>query len=56
MEDDQVSEIEPMNTFSLEASVRKDLARYPDAILLTQVGSFYEVSSRAPLKLSQILH
>ncbi|GAA5897557.1 uncharacterized protein JCM6883_006736 [Sporobolomyces salmoneus] len=26
----------------LEASVRKDLEKYPDAILLTQVGSFFE--------------
>ncbi|GAA5876958.1 hypothetical protein JCM16303_006351 [Sporobolomyces ruberrimus] len=26
----------------LEESVRKDLERYPDAILLTQVGSFFE--------------
>lgn len=29
----------------LETSVRKDMERYPDAILLTQVGSFFEVSS-----------
>lgn len=29
----------------LETSVRRDLARYPNALLLTQVGSFYEVRS-----------
>lgn len=31
-------------TTALEASIRADLARYPDAILLTQVGSFFEVN------------
>jgi len=29
---------------ALETAVREYLERYPDAILLTQVGSFFEVS------------
>lgn len=33
----------------LERTVRRNLARYPDALLLTQVGSFFEVSSYAIL-------
>ncbi|GAA5851789.1 hypothetical protein JCM3766R1_006136 [Sporobolomyces carnicolor] len=47
----------------LEASVRKDLETYPDAILLTQVGSFFEsyfdqartVSSTLGIKLTSKL-
>ncbi|KAK4699646.1 hypothetical protein P7C70_g6613, partial [Phenoliferia sp. Uapishka_3] len=35
---------------ALEASVRRDLARFPDCLLLTQVGSFYEsYFEQAPL-------
>lgn len=36
---------------ALEVGIRRDLARYPDAILLTQVGSFYEVRSALTLSL-----
>ncbi|GJN92436.1 hypothetical protein Rhopal_005466-T1 [Rhodotorula paludigena] len=32
----------PVTMTALEAAIRKDLAAYPDAILLTQVGSFFE--------------
>ncbi|KAM0790603.1 hypothetical protein ACM66B_004468 [Microbotryomycetes sp. NB124-2] len=35
---------------TLETSIRKDMAKYPDALLLTQVGSFYEsYFEQAPL-------
>ncbi|GAA5916314.1 uncharacterized protein JCM6883_003919 [Sporobolomyces salmoneus] len=34
--------VDTKNMSALEASVRKDLERFPDAILLTQVGSFFE--------------
>lgn len=33
----------------LEVVIRGNLERYPDALLLTQVGSFYEVCPSAPL-------
>ncbi|KAK4052465.1 hypothetical protein OIV83_002267 [Microbotryomycetes sp. JL201] len=37
-------------TSSLELSIRSDMAKYPDALLLTQVGSFYEsYFEQAPL-------
>jgi hypothetical protein len=39
-------------TSMLETNIRRDLARYPDAILLTQVGSFFEVG---PFSLSHAL-
>lgn len=40
----EVGEEELTSTPSpLEAQLRRDLARYPQAILLTQVGSFFEV-------------
>ena len=32
----------------LESVIRGNLERYPDALLLTQVGSFYEVRRRKP--------
>ncbi|KAK4056998.1 hypothetical protein OIO90_001898 [Microbotryomycetes sp. JL221] len=38
------------NMSTLESSIRRDMAKYPDAILLTQVGSFYEsYFEQAPL-------
>lgn len=43
------AEAEAEVTSMLEMSIRKDLARYPDAILLTQVGSFFEVRPFARL-------
>lgn len=42
---------EPAATTTFEASVRHNLKKYPDAILLTQVGSFYEVSAAVAVSL-----
>lgn len=36
----------------LESLIRGNLERYPDALLLTQVGSFYEVRKRNLLRSS----
>lgn len=47
-EAEQESEVDVDSAGVLEISIRRDLARYPDAILLTQVGSFYEVSPLSP--------
>ena len=32
------------NSTAFETTVRDNMAKYPDAILLTQVGTFFEVS------------
>ncbi|TNY23302.1 muts domain V-domain-containing protein [Rhodotorula diobovata] len=37
---------------ALEKAIRADLAAYPDAILLTQVGSFFEVAKLLGIKLT----
>jgi hypothetical protein len=41
----EAQELGSISPSPLEAQLRRDLARYPQAILLTQVGSFFEVSS-----------
>ncbi|GAA6029124.1 hypothetical protein JCM8097_001611 [Rhodosporidiobolus ruineniae] len=40
---------------ALEKAVREDLARYPDAILLTQVGSFFESYFEQARTVSKVL-